>query len=132
MEDMAKTTKWQFFVPGPLPAQNQLNNMQRGPKARRYNKAKTDWAFLVAHAARSAGVPPMAGRVTFSFEWQELNRRRDPDNISGAGRKFILDGLVGAGILKTDGWAGVAGFGGETFVVDAKRPGVFVTIELAE
>lgn len=27
------------------------------------------------------------------FEWHEKNRRKDPDNVSSAGRKAILDGM---------------------------------------
>lgn len=40
-------------------------------------------------------------RLTLDF--REPNRRRDPDNIYTGGTKVILDALVQAGILPSDG-----------------------------
>ena len=37
-----------------------------------------------------------------SFVWYEPHRRRDLDNISGGGRKFILDSIVAVGIISND------------------------------
>ena len=54
--------------------------------------------------ARRQLCPIRSGRVHLSFVWFCRNRRKDPDNISSAGRKIILDGLVSAGILQNDGW----------------------------
>ena len=39
--------------------------------------------------------------VNIKFTWIEENMKRDPDNICFA-RKFILDGIVRAGILEND------------------------------
>ena len=52
---------------------------------------------------------PQVGRVHITFTWYCKDRRTDPDNVA-AGKKFVLDGLVEAGVLKGDGWKYIAGF----------------------
>ena len=59
--------------------------------------------------------------------WFCRNRRKDPDNISSAGRKIILDGLVTAGILQDDGWKQVSSFT-DNFEIDAVNPRIEVII----
>ncbi len=41
--------------------------------------------------------------VELSFFWFRKDQRTDPDNIAFSA-KFILDGFVQAGLLKSDGW----------------------------
>ena len=48
--------------------------------------------------------------VKIKFTWIEGNKRRDYDNVSGGGRKFILDALVECGKLKDDNRRCVVGF----------------------
>lgn len=73
-------------------------------------------------------------RTTFSvpveieFLWIEKDRRRDPDNISGFGRKVIMDALVKAGILADDSGKYVKGFK-DSFLVDAVNPRIEVRIK---
>jgi Holliday junction resolvase RusA-like endonuclease len=69
---------------------------------------------------------PVEGPVNFIIEYREASRRRDPDNFAAA-KKFILDGLVQAGVLADDGWDEVVGFD-ESWIVDKEKPGVLVTI----
>ena len=64
-------------------------------------------------------------KVWISLVFVEKNKRYDPDNIVAA-KKFILDGIVKAGLLKGDGWAEVAGFT-ETWEI-GKEPGVWVEV----
>lgn len=47
--------------------------------------------------------------VYISFTWFEESRRRDPDNVVFA-KKFILDGMVKAGIIPDDNYKWVVGF----------------------
>lgn len=54
-------------------------------------------------AARVQMLPCFDGLTDFYFLWTEPNRRRDPDNIQATGVKFVLDGLVRAGVLPDDG-----------------------------
>ena len=58
--------------------------------------------------------------VGLVFRWYETNKKRDLDNIAFA-KKFILDALVKNGIIKTDGWKGVAGFTDEFYIDDRAR-----------
>lgn len=64
------------------------------------------------------------------FVWVEPDRKRDMDNIS-AGKKYILDALVGIGVLKDDSWKYVKGFLPELFEADKNNWGVRVRIEEA-
>ena len=71
-------------------------------------------------------MPRFEGPVVVSIEWYEPNRRRDLDNVASA-KKFILDGLVRAGVLANDGQRHVTGFA-DTFHVDRERPRIVVSI----
>lgn len=66
------------------------------------------------------------GPCSFVFRWYAPNRRKDPDNIAFA-RKFIMDGIVDAGILPNDTWRYVKGFQ-DQFYVDKEHPRVEITI----
>ena len=57
------------------------------------------------------------------------NYKPDLDNICFA-KKFILDALVKAGTIKTDGWNGVMGFTDEFFITN--NPRVEVDIEFCD
>lgn len=61
------------------------------------------------------------------FEWHERTKKRDADNIASA-KKFILDALVGSGVLEDDSRKYVKGF--YDVIVDDKED--FVTVELVE
>jgi Holliday junction resolvase RusA-like endonuclease len=55
-------------------------------------------------------LPRMTKPVRIDFLWTEKNNRRDYDNISSCGRKFILDALVASGKLPDDNRKYVRGF----------------------
>lgn len=88
----------------------------------RMKKAWTDSVALLAKAGKLKPVP----RAWLRFRWHEKARNRDPDNVAAA-RKFILDGLVVAGVLRDDGWDEIVGFEDSWLVSD--KPGVEVIIE---
>ena len=69
--------------------------------------------------------------VRMIYRWYEKDRRRDLDNISSFGRKFIQDALVDTRVLKNDGWKEIVGFSDE-FFVDAHNPRIEVEIEVIE
>lgn len=118
----------QLWIPGPMPGLNELIAAAKGAGGTGsvYSRLKRTWTEAVWAHAKAARLRRM-GRVHFRFEWREKNRRRDPDNISSAGRKLILDGLMMAGIIALDGWGVVAGWE-DSFSVVAKAPGVLVTL----
>lgn len=98
-----------FMVPGRVPGLNDLNRM-KGSNKFAYNAQKRSWDGLVALAARSAVGPENTtrllgrGQALVLIHVVEPNRKRDPDNVAGAARKFVHDGLVLAGVLENDGW----------------------------
>ena len=76
------------------------NNRFIGRNARfEYAEQKKIWEQMIFFCCRPRPETPLAhARVTITYFFKD-RRRRDPDNYSG---KFILDGLVSAGILKDD------------------------------
>lgn len=80
------------------PTLNEMNNVHYMKRA----KMKEEWEELVIRACRENGIRPM-GRASITLElWFPDKRRRDLDNYGGFGFKWILDGLVKAGVLKDD------------------------------
>jgi Holliday junction resolvase RusA-like endonuclease len=64
-----------------------------------YQKEKRHWSWLVRAGAEGIPAKPIKKAVveiTYTFPDR---RRRDPDNYSG---KFLLDGLVAAGVIADD------------------------------
>lgn len=116
---------FEFFIPGPLPSMNDIIDEARRNRFAAA-KQKKQWTEAVHWAARAAKLPPIEC-ARFHFGWHEKSKRRDPDNISGGGRKLILDGLQSAGVLKNDGWSQVLGFT-DSFFVTPEKPGVRVII----
>lgn len=119
----------ELWIAGPLPSLNELIDAAKGHGGRGYgySKLKREWGTLVWGLAKAARLKPVASAV-LTFEWRERDRRRDPDNVSSAGRKLILDGLVKAGVLSGDGWTGVRAFS-DVWLVDPHAPGVLVRID---
>jgi len=126
-----------FFVPLTLPSLNEIilarsqsKTFKRKGKTIRvdnYQKLKKEYESLIISTIKLAKIRPVR-KGYFIFTWIEKDRKRDPDNIA-AGRKFIFDSLVAAGILKSDGWSCVGGWH-DSFVVKKGRQkaGVEVTI----
>lgn len=75
-----------------------------------YAQLRHRYVRVVHEAAIAARLPPDDGsaRLTMIFVWHEDDRHRDPDGVSAGGRKIVLDGLVKAGALCTDGVRSIA------------------------
>lgn len=52
---------------------------------------------------KTSGIQIKKYPVILQFFWYRDDKRTDPDNIEFS-KKFILDGLVKAGVLRDDGW----------------------------
>ena len=117
----------QFFIPYVFPSMNKVidNTKQHWAK---YSKKKKLYQEKVCWVIRAVKLKPM-GSVNIELQWHEKNRRRDPDNIGGFGRKVIIDALVDMGIIKTDGWAGVGKITEDHQIAKLGYPGVMVTLE---
>ena len=124
MNKPPEPTKYLLFIPGRLPGLNEIIKEARGNKYAAA-KQKKYWTRKVADITRLSvcNIKPM-GKVWIYFTWIEKNKRRDPDNICVA-KKFIMDGLVLAGLLSADGWSNIAGFTDSWEIGD---PGVWIEI----
>jgi len=77
------------------------------------------------------------GPILVACDWREPDRRRDPDNIVGGGKKLLLDGIAlgrvgargwaGAGVIHCDGQHCIRGFF-DVITHDPAHPGVAVYI----
>lgn len=116
-----------LFIPGPLPGMNDF----AGTGTRwKYRDAKAAWARAIAFEILQQRLKPM-GRVFIWWVWYEKTMKRDPDNFSSIGKKFVLDALKSAGIVPNDGWKHIAGWA-DRWEVSAERPGVLVKLEASE
>jgi len=101
---MKKSNEILFTVHGRLP---QLNDVIRKTKAgfggySQEKKKYTKKVHLEILSQVERGVKIRQG-YGLELKWYVKNRLRDPDNIAFA-VKYILDGMVAAGIVKDDGF----------------------------
>lgn len=90
----------------------------------RYANMKRTYTQLVALHARNL---PKVERANFIITWYCKNKRKDPDNVA-SGAKFVLDGLVDAGMIPNDGWNEIGDIT-HRFKVDKENPRVEIRIE---
>ena len=112
-------------IPGRMPG---LNDYVRAERASRYAAArmKGQQTERAGIAAAEQGMPRFSGPVEVAFTWVERDRRRDMDNVAFA-KKFILDGLVWAGVIPDDTPRYVTGLA-DRFAYDAERPRIEVEV----
>ena len=117
------------FVPGPLPGQNEIIAAAKVRFARggKYSEMKKTWTQRVANYFLVAKCPKF-NRVSIILEWIEAHNRRDPDNVM-SGKKFILDGMVKAGVIPNDTRKYISKITHKFGDNEKLRPGVFVTVE---
>lgn len=114
-----------MVIPGRMPG---LNDYVRAERANRYaaSKMKREQTERAGIAAVERRMPGFKGPVEIAFTWVEQNRRRDMDNVAFA-KKFILDGLVRAGVIPDDTPRYVSGLA-DRFEYDAMRPRIEVEV----
>lgn len=115
-----------FTIPGRLPGLNEYTaacraNPHVGAKMKRDAEATVTACILAAR------VPRVGSPYRVHLRWIEASRRRDPDNVR-FGVKFILDALVAANVVDSDGWKHVGGIN-DVFEVDADDPRIEVELE---
>jgi len=116
-----------FYIPGELTALNEYIGFERTPRigstlAANVKKRETERVRVGALELPEVKTYP----VKIIMTWYCKDRKHDPDNVAFA-KKFILDGLVRAGVLKQDGWNQISGFV-DNFELDPENPGVEVSI----
>lgn len=114
-----------FVIPGRLDGLNAyIGACRKNPHAGAAMKRKNQKRVLKAIAEWD--VQPIETPVKVSVVWIEPNMRRDKDNIRSA-IKYILDGMVEAGIIPGDGWKHVSDIS-DAYVVDRHNPRVVVEV----
>lgn len=114
-----------IVIPHTFPTLNEFIAAQNSQNRYVAAKLKKDNTELVRlHCLRTKMITKP---VFIYFFWYVKNARKDPDNIAFA-KKFILDGLVAAGVLANDTQKYVVGFHDEFFIDKNER----VEIELEE
>ena len=121
--------KQKLTICGELPDLNQIIAASKQHWAR-YHAFKKKYTQFVAMIARMQLVPVVEYPVRIEIAWFCKDRRCDPDNVAHA-KKYILDGLVSAGILKSDGFKHICSFT-DSFFVDKENPRIEVTIQKGE
>jgi len=93
------TDHWRLIIDGEFETLNPYINAERGNRfaAAKIKKIETERVALEARLMPQVTEYP----VIVHFEFFRTNDRTDPDNVDFA-KKFILDGLVKAGILRND------------------------------
>ena len=117
--------KRKLIILGELTDLNTYINKERANKfiAAKIKKDHTEeiyWECKVQH------ISPVEGKLMMTIDWYCKDRKKDPDNIAFA-KKFILDGLKEAGIIKNDGWNNIMAFK-DNFFLDEKNPRIEVEI----
>ncbi|KNE22465.1 Holliday junction resolvase [Virgibacillus pantothenticus] len=110
-------------IPGDMPDFNNIIKVSKShPMA--YANLKKQYTDLTMLYARNL---PFIDKANLNFIWYCKNKRKDKDNIM-TGQKFIIDGLVKAGVLKNDGWAQIGDLN-HSFEVDKYNPRIEVILE---
>ena len=114
-----------FVIPGQLPDLNQTIAASK-KHWNHYAAEKRRQTHRVAWLVRAAELSPITRPVTIKFNWICKDQRKDKDNVRFAA-KYILDGLVLAGVLADDGWNQIDGFE-DHFSLDAEHPRIEVEL----
>ena len=119
-----------FFIPVRFPSLNDLigaanaSHFEGGKLKRKFTQIAESYA---RDAARQAGWKAPDGTVAIGLTWVEKDRRRDQDNVT-SGQKFLLDGLVEAGVIRDDSQRYVPQPSVNRIATDKDNPGVWVHI----
>lgn len=88
-----------IIIPEIPPSNNKyIGRGSKNYQAFEYQKKKKQWQRLIKFYSQYLEKPLDKAKVTITYYFPD-QRKRDPDNYSG---KFILDGLVKAGVIVDD------------------------------
>lgn len=90
-----------YTIPSIPPSDNRFKGRQN---VWEYRETKKEWTNSVMTLCRPRPKEPIEKAVVTLTYYFKTRVRHDPDNYSG---KFILDGLVKAGILADDSFANI-------------------------
>ena len=119
-----------LIIPGRLPGLNDYTKACRTNPYAGADMKKDGEKLVTAYIRKQLRGAKVKTPATIKFSWYEKDARRDPDNISGFGRKVILDALVRTGVLPDDSMKWVKHLE-DCFEVDKKNPHIEVEIKEA-
>jgi len=116
---------FKYVFKGGFISLNEYINYERMQKyiAASIKKRETERVYYEALSQKKGQVNK---KIFIVFHWFVKDKKKDKDNIAFA-KKFILDGLVLAKVLKNDGFDEIEGFL-DFFSVDPKDERVEVTL----
>lgn len=121
---MAETHR--FTIPGRLPGMNEIIAAAKSHYGQ-YSAQKAENTALVAACAK--GLPKL-NAAHIRICWFEPDERRDVDNVA-SGAKYVLDGIVRAGVLPNDTRKHVLSLTNEV-MTDRKSPRIEVELIAAD
>ncbi len=86
-----------------------LNEYINKERSNRYAAAKIKRDTTSAIRYMLLGKPKLKTPCRLNFTWLVLNQRMDLDNIAFA-KKYVIDGMVSAGLIPDDGLKYIKGF----------------------
>jgi len=117
-----------IWLPIEYPSLNQYIQIERGNK---YQSAKVKKEYTNQTMYMCMGKKQIKTPCRLKFTFYMKNKRKDPDGIAFS-KKFILDGLVKAGIIPDDTFRHIKGFTDDFIVIDNVHREVGVLIERME
>ena len=120
-------TTLNITIPGNLPGMNEFiaacnRHKMAGAAMKKTAQEQCAWAMM---DAKRKGVH--FDRCDAQITWYEKNSRRDPDNISGFGRKVIFDALQQMGVIDNDGRKQIASIT-EFWKIDRQNPRIEIVL----
>ena len=116
-----------FTIPGTLPDLNAYINAERSNKYAAAKMKKGAEKKIVLCIKQAKIKPVVNYPVTLVYFWFCPDKRVDKDNRM-FGQKFCQDALIGAGILRNDGW-GELNDPIHVFDVDKNNPRIVIKID---
>lgn len=110
----------------PLIGLNEYISICRGNRYMAAKKKKSIENNLIVEILQQTKGKKIEHQAKFYFKWYAKNKKHDPDNICFA-KKFILDSIVKAGLMRNDGWKEVKEFA-DNFFVDKENARVEIEI----
>jgi hypothetical protein len=114
-----------------LPDLNQIiaYSKIRNGKWNKYAGVKKKYTDAIRDIIFLERLKPYTDKIFLQFAWFEPNRKKDPDNVD-AGKKFILDGMVKAGLIPNDTQKYIGGWISIFMPVPQKKSEVGVKVSI--
>lgn len=111
-----------------LPPLTNLNKYINAERTNRYMaaKIKREETELVAWECRRQKAPKLKKLRSLMFIWKTKDRRQDKDNLAFS-KKFVMDGMVLAGVIPNDTYSTLPNKIVDTFEIG--EPGVVVVFK---